>query len=365
MLKAFDIPLSWTELFKRTAKDTNEDDCLGLAAQLAYYAFLALFPTVLVVLALVSFLPVDTVIETMVSTLRPIVSPEVLSFFEEQLSRVAEKGNTGILTFGLLAAVWSSSAGMVAIIGSLNRAYDIDEGRPWWKVRLIAMLLTVALAVLVIVALGLVMLGPTVADYLGATLHLHTASVWAWKILQWPLVFFMVSTAIGLVYYFAPDAEQDWVWVTPGAVLGTLLWLVASLALKFYAANFGDYNETYGTVGGIIVLLLWFYMGSFSILVGAEMNAEIEHASPHGKAPGEKLMPGQKKKIGLRARRAYEERHGQGDGETDSQIPGMPEPSFAYQKALPPPTHVAFPLRALATVWVAVSFLRAFRTRSS
>jgi hypothetical protein len=121
------------------------------------------------------------------------------------------------------------------------------------------------------------------------------------------LAFLLVSTAVGLVYYFAPDAEQEWVWITPGAVTGTLLWVIVSLAFKLYVANFADYNATYGAVGGVIVLLLWFYVSGLAILVGAEMNAEIEHASPWGKEPGEKV-PGQKKKIGRAAARAYEQR---------------------------------------------------------
>jgi hypothetical protein len=203
--------------------------------------------------------------------------------------------------------VWSSSAAVVSIIGSLNRAYDIDEGRPWWKVRLIAIGLTIALAVLFVASFTLIVVGPTIAERLATSFGLGTAFEWTWKIVQWPLAFFMVSTGIGLVYYFAPDAEQDWVWVTPGAVAATLLWFIVSLGFKFYVANVADYNATYGAVGGVIVLLLWFYISGIAVLVGAELNAEIEHASPWGKEPGEKV-PGQKKKIGAAAARAYRER---------------------------------------------------------
>jgi membrane protein len=174
-------------------------------------------------------------------------------------------------------------------------------------VRLIAIGLTVALAVLLLVSFTLIVVGPTVAEYLASTLGFGAVFEWTWKILQWPLAFFLVSTAVGLVYYFAPDAEQDWVWVTPGAVLATLLWIVASLAFKFYVSKFADYNATYGALGGVIALLLWFYISAFAILIGAEMNAEIEHASPYGKDPGEKV-PGEKKKIGVAAARAYHER---------------------------------------------------------
>jgi len=137
-----------------------------------------------------------------------------------------------------------------------------------------------------------------------------------------------VTSAVGLIYYFAPDAEQDWVWITPGAVLGTLLWVIASLVFKFYVANFADYNATYGAVGGVIVLLLWFYISGLSILIGAELNAEIEHASPHGKDPGEKV-PGQKKKIGAAAARAYQQRLAA--RRDSSATPVAPRPVAAFQ----------------------------------
>jgi membrane protein len=280
---------------------------LGLAAQLAYYFFLALFPAILFLLALASFFPLTNFIGQAVAALRPFAPAEVLNFLEEQLRRLSDANSGGILTLGILGAIWSSSAAVVAIIGSLNRAYDIDEGRPWWKVRLTAIGLTLALAAMILLAFSLIVVGPTVAEHLTASFGFGAVFEWTWRILQWPLAFFLVSTAVGLVYYFAPDAEQDWVWITPGAIVGTVLWVIVSLAFKVYVANFADYNATYGAVGGVIVLLLWFYISGLAILVGAEMNAEIEHASPYGKDPGEKV-PGQKKKIGAAAARAYKER---------------------------------------------------------
>ena len=132
-----------------------------------------------------------------------------------------------------------------------------------------------------------------------------------------------------LVYYFAPDAEQNWAWITPGAVIGTLLWFVVSLVFKFYLANFADYNATYGAVGGVIVLLLWFYISGLAIVVGAELNAEIEHASPHGKDPGEKV-PGQKRKIGAAAARAYKERL-ESRNRTAQTPAALPQPAAVLQ----------------------------------
>ena len=307
MFAAFDIPLSWGELLKRTAKDANEDDCLGLAAQLAYYFFFALFPALLFVLALASFLPLTRFVDQMVAALRPIAPGQVLEFLRQQLERISNADSGGILTVGVLGAMWSSSAALVAIIGSLNRAYDIEEARPWWRVRLTAIALTLSLAVLGVASFSLIVMGPTILGHLAPRLGLGAAFEWAWTILQWPVAFFLVSTAIGLIYHFAPDAEQEWEWVTPGAVAATVLWVVASLVFKLYVSNFADYNAMYGTAGAVMVVLLWFYMSALAILLGAEMNAEIEHASPWGKEPGEKV-PGQRKKIGLAAARAYRDR---------------------------------------------------------
>jgi membrane protein len=148
---------------------------------------------------------------------------------------------------------------------------------------------------------------------------LGAAFAMTWKVLQWPAVFALITLAIGLLNYFGPDAEQDWEWITPGAALATALWLIASLGFKFYVTSFADYNETYGSLGGVIVLMLWFYITGIAILVGAEMNAEIEHASPYGKDVGEKV-PGEKKKLGAAAARAYEERR--------QAPPSTPEPRY-------------------------------------
>jgi membrane protein len=220
------------------------------------------------------------------------------------MQRLGNAQSGGLLTFGVLAALWSSSAALVSIVAALNRAYDITEGRPWWKVRLVAIGLTIGTALLVLIGLSLVLGGPALATYLGDTLGWGAFFKWTWLILQWPLVFAMITTAIGLVYYFGPDAEQDWAWVSPGALVGTILWLLASLAFKIYVARFTDYNASYGAVGGVIVMLLWFYISGIALILGAEINATIEHASPYGKAPGQK-SPAGKRLLGARAARAF------------------------------------------------------------
>jgi membrane protein len=172
--------------------------------------------------------------------------------------------------------------------------------------------LTLGISVFILVSIALVLVGPAFAEHLAVGMHLGGEFKWTWWLLQWPIVFLLVATGIGLVYYFAPDAKQDWVWITPGSVLATLLWVVVSLAFKLYIKYFGNYNETYGTLGAFIVVLTWFYLCGLAILIGAELNSEIEHASPYGKDVGEKV-PGEKKKIGALAERDFDERTAKGE----------------------------------------------------
>ena len=287
------IPLPWTELARRTVKEMFDDSVLDMSAQLAYYFFLALFPAALFMVAVVSFVPVSGLLDAITGSLSRVAPAEVVSLLTDQVLKIAHQQNGGLLTFGIVGAIWSTSAGMTAVITALNQAYDVTEGRPWWKVRAIAIGLTIALAAFIVVSFALVLVGPTVAEKLAQHLYLGAAFEWTWKILQWPVVFALVSLGMALIYYFAPDAKQSWIWITPGSIVATLLWLLISLAFKLYIAKFNSYdNATYGMLGGVIVLLLWFYASGIAVLMGAELNAEIEHAAPTGKAPGEKV-PGE------------------------------------------------------------------------
>jgi membrane protein len=307
MLWYFESTLSWKELLRRTYKETIADNGLGLAAQLGYYFLLALFPTVLCVIALASFLPLQNFTDEVASLLGRVAPPEMVGLIREQMSRLANGNDGGIFSIGLLGALWSSSAAMVAMIDAMNRAYDIEESRPWWKVRLTAILLTIGLAVFVVVSAGLIVAGPQIADLLAGSFGFGTVFTMTWKILQWPIAFALVTSGIALVYYYAPDADQDFTWITPGSVIAATLWVIASLGFRFYVVSFGNYEATYGTVTGVILLMLWFYISGLMLIIGAEAAAEIEHASPWGKAPGEKVA-GQKKKIGAAAGRAFRER---------------------------------------------------------
>lgn len=311
MLARLHVPIGWGELLKRTGKDAFADNILDLSAQQAYYFFFSLFPALLALISLASFFPVANLTDEVVRVLGRVAPGDVVNIINDQLTKISGDRAGGLLTLAFVLAVWSSSGAMVSIITTLDAAYEITESRPWWKVRLIAIALTIGLALFVLLSMALIIVGPGFAQALAGRVGLGPAFVWIWSILRWPLIFVLIATAIALIYYFAPDAEQDFVWITPGSVLAAMLWIGASYALRTYVATMGNYTETYGVVGAVMVLLLWFYLSGLALLIGAELNAEIEHASPYGKEVGEKV-PGEKKKIGALAERAYEEKKAKG-----------------------------------------------------
>jgi membrane protein len=300
------VPLSYWEIIKRTAREAVDDDITSLAAQQAYYYFFALFPALLALVSIASFFPIENLVDEVVDRFGRFAPPEVIKIVTDQMVKIGQGDNGGVLTVAFLLTLWSSSSAILAMVTTLNKAYDIDEGRAWWKVRLIAIFLTIGLAIFILTSMALLIAGPATAEHLATRFGLGQAFVWAWTILQWPVIFALVASAIAFVYYFAPDAEQDWVWITPGSIVATILWVLVSLGLKFYLQRVGGFDETYGALGAVMVLMLWFYVSGLAILLGAELNAVIEHASPYGKAAGEKV-PGQKRKIGALARRWYEE----------------------------------------------------------
>jgi membrane protein len=210
----------------------------------------------------------------------------------------------GLLTLGIAGALWSSSSAMTAIIDSLNRAYDIEEWRPWWHTRVLAIALTIALAAFVLAAFVLVVAGAELGSWAAARAGAGDTFAQVWSMAQWPVAIALVVFAVDLVYYVAPNADTEWVWVTPGALLATSLWLVTSIAFRFYVRNVSDYTAVYGAIGSVIVLLLWFYLSGFALLVGAELNAEIDKAIPERDDTARAEAEGRKKRIGPAAERS-------------------------------------------------------------
>lgn len=283
--------LSVQELARRVVREIQQDDCLGRAAQLAYYFLFALFPFFLVLTTLLGYLPIPNLLDHLMGMLGQMLPGEALQLVQDNLHELVSGGRGGLLSFGLLAALWTSSSALTAIMDSLNRAYDVEEGRPFWKVRGLAILLTVGLSAFIIVSIVLLTFGPQIGGWIADQMGLGRVFQMAWNVLRWPVIVGLLIVAMALVYYLAPDVEQQWQWITPGSIVAVLGWLLASLGFSYYVNHFGSYNATYGSIGAVIVLLTWMYVSGFFVLVGGEINAEIEHASASGKDPGEKAPP--------------------------------------------------------------------------
>ena len=282
--------LGATELARRVMHEVQKDECLGRAAQLAYYFLFALFPFCLFLTTLLGYLPIPDLLDRLLETLGPMLPGEAFQLVQDHIRQLVSGQRGGLLSFGILAALWTSSGALTAIIDSLNRAYDVEEGRPFWKVRLTAIGLTVGLSVFIMVALVLLTFGPQIGGWVADLVGLGRAFELTWNIVRWPVIVGLLVVAIALLYYFAPDVEQEWTWITPGSALAVLGWLLASLGFAFYVNRFGSYNATYGSIGAVIVLLTWMYVTGLFVLIGGEINAEIEHAAPSGKEPGDKQL---------------------------------------------------------------------------
>ncbi|HEX8774264.1 MAG TPA: YihY/virulence factor BrkB family protein [Pyrinomonadaceae bacterium] len=288
--------LTWKELAGRIWEQINKDDLFGRAAQLSYYFLLSLFPLLLVLVTLLGYFA-EAGSELRVSLLGylgEVMPGSATALVQTTLDEISKQKGGGKISFGILAAIWAASNGMGAISETLNVAYNVEETRPWWKRRLITVGLTVALAVLILTALTLMFGGGKIADLLAANYGFSQVFTLTWKIAQWPIVLFFILMAFSLIYYFAPDlSDQDWKWVSPGSVIGVTLWLLVSFAFRLYLHFFDSYSATYGSLGALIIMMLWFYLTGAAILIGGEINSEIENAAaeagePDAKERGEK-----------------------------------------------------------------------------
>lgn len=293
--------LTWTQLGKRVFSEIQKDDVFGRSAQLAYYFLLALFPLLLFLTSVIGLVigSGSGLRHNLFNYLSQVLPGSAFQLVDSTMYEVSSASGGGKLTFGILAALWAASNGMGAITEALNVAYNVKESRAWWKRRLIAVGLTVGLSVLIISALILVLYGGKLADHIAASYGFGQVFAITWKVLQWPIVLAFMVLAFALIYYLAPDLrEQDWIWLTPGSALGVTLWLLVSFGFRLYLHFFDSYSKTYGTLGAVIVLMLWLYLTGAAILIGGEVNSEIENAAardgdPDAKEKGEKA-PGEK-----------------------------------------------------------------------
>ena len=266
-----------TRDFKRVAQRINEDEIFGRAAQLSYYFLLALFPLLLVLINVLGYMAQEGTAfrEKLLTYLAALMPRSAIVLVRTTLDEISTASGTGKVSFGLLAALWAASNGMGAISDTLNKAYKVTETRPWWKVRLISVCLTIALAVLILAALAIVLLGGTIGEAVAARYGFGDLFTTLWKIVQWPIALVFVLTTFNLIYNFAPDLRRgERNWTTPGAFVGVGLWLIVSFGFRAYLSFFDSYSVTYGSLGAVIVLMLWFYLTGVAILIGGEVNSE-------------------------------------------------------------------------------------------
>lgn len=283
--------VGFMEIMQRTYNEVLADDCLGRAAQLAYYFLFALFPFLLFLTTLLGYLPVPNLIDNIMLLAARALPREALGLIQDNVHALVTQPKGGLLSFGIIAAIWTSSSAILAITAGLNRAYDVEESRPWWKVRLVAMALVLGSSLFVIAATVLLIFGPQLGTWLASSIGLGEVFTIVWNIARWIVIAFCLIVALASLYYFAPDVQQQWRWITPGSVCAVVGWILASLGFSYYVNNFGSYNTTYGSIGAVIVLLTWLYVTGFFILMGGEINSELEHAAPKGKNPGERTLP--------------------------------------------------------------------------
>jgi membrane protein len=270
---------SWHYVVRKTVREFSDDQCTDLAAALTYYSVLALFPAAIAILSLVGLVGQGSkTVDTLLQILRDIGASSAADTLEPTLNQLSNTPNAGLaLILGLAAALWSASGYVSAFGRGMNRVYEVDEGRPIWKLRPAMLLVTLITVVLTaLVALGLVLTGPA-ARAVGDAIGLGSSVVTVWNFAKWPVLLVVVMVIVAVLYYATPNVKQPkFRWISVGAIVAILTWLLASAAFGLYVANFSNYNKAYGSLAGVIVFLLWLWITNLALLFGAELDAELE-----------------------------------------------------------------------------------------
>ena len=255
-----------------------DDQILDRAAALAYYFAFALFPALLFLAALLGLLPVPDLMSELMGYTHRVLPPDAASLIAKTLAEIVAGASGGLLSLGAAVALWSASSGMASIMGALNAVSRIVDPRSWIRQRLIAIWLTVAFSLFVLTGLLLLFFGERIGEAVATRLGVGPLFSLGWNIVQWPVAIFLVFTGLALVHYLAPARSRGWHWFTPGVVFTVAAWLTMSFGLRVYVTYFGNYNATYGSIGGVILLMLWIYLSGIALLLGAEIDAQIERA---------------------------------------------------------------------------------------
>jgi membrane protein len=273
---------SWRDTLRRTIAEFRDDNLTDWAAALTYYAVLSLFPALIALVSIVGLVgdPKATT-DALTDVVTKIGPSSAADTFKGPIESItSNRGTAGVLLIlGVAVALWSASGYVGAFIRASNAIYEVEEGRPFWKLRPLQLGVTLVMILLMaLVAVALVVTGP-LAEAVGDAIGLTDAAVTAWDIAKWPVMLAVVMTMFSILYYASPNARlPGFRWVTPGSALAIVLWIAASAGFALYVANFGSYDKTYGTLGGVITFLVWLWISNVAVLLGAELNAEVERS---------------------------------------------------------------------------------------
>lgn len=279
--------LSFKQVMVRTVKEFLDDEMSTYASALAYQMLFSLFPFLLFLIALIGFLHLPDFFTWLREQAAYVLPSQALDQVNPIIDQL-QQSKGGLLSIGIVIALWTASAGVRLMMSAMNAAYDVPEERPAWKRIPLSMAYTVGFAGVLLTVAALMVLGPQAMTWLAEQIGMEYFIVTLWTLARWPLIVILLMIAVALIYYVMPDVKQKFRFITPGSVLAVVVWIVASVGFGIYVKNFADYSAMYGSIGAIIVLLLYFYISSAVLLLGAEMNAVIEHMSAEGKDKGEK-----------------------------------------------------------------------------
>lgn len=258
----------------RLQREIAHDDCMGMAAQIAFYNVLGLFPLMIFLLNIIGLFPVGRALQTeLLRELGTQMPPEAASYVAETVLGLLPAGNQGLFGLGLVASLWGASMATGALITTINRAYNIRPRRNLIKQKVLSIWLTLVLALLWTLAFVIVLVGPRVTQGVFELLHIASETNTFWTSVRLPMAFGLTLASLSILYYIAPEAKQRFRWILPGAVTGTLLWMGASSGFRYFLRNFGSYDVTYGSIAGLVILMVWFWLSGLVFLLGAEVNS--------------------------------------------------------------------------------------------
>ncbi|PPG87799.1 ribonuclease BN [Rathayibacter sp. AY1F3] len=270
---------SWFYVLKKTAREFGADQCTDLAAALTYYAVLALFPALLAIVSVLGlFGQAQATTDLVLDLIGNLASSEVVDLLRDPIQALTSSSAAGLaFVTGVVGAIWSASGYVGAFGRAMNRVYQIDEGRPFWKLRPTMLGVTVVTVVLIVIAALILVLSGPVATAVGDVVGLGPAALTVWNIAKWPVLVVIAIVIVATLYYWAPNIRQPkFRWISIGSIVALAIWLIASTGFAFYVANFSNYNKTYGSLGAVIVFLLWIWITNIALLFGAEFDAELE-----------------------------------------------------------------------------------------